>query len=143
MKKKNFTRYFRVYSKDTAVTEISANDFRPPKLKPVKKDWFIANTNDIYDAIASVVYSLPEGEPLFYGYTTRVRAMEMAKAGALRHINSLIDLGEAGEQQLLQYRTDHFEDLEVNLVYANIESVRAKSVPVPDCSEYVSKKDWV
>jgi hypothetical protein len=79
---------------------------------------------------------------MFYGYTTQVKAMEMAKAGALRYINSLIDLGEAGEKQLLQYRTDHFEDLEVNLVYANIETIRAKTTPLPTCSEYVNKKSW-
>lgn len=142
MKKNNFMRYFRVFSQDTIITEISTNDFRPLKLKPVKKNWLIGNTTEIYKAIVSVTYALPVGERLFYGYTTRARAMEMAKAGALRHINSLIDLGEDGEKQLLQYRTDHFEDLEVNLVYANIEAERAKTTPSPTCSEYVNKKSW-
>ena len=46
--------------------------------------------------------------------------MEMAKAGALEHINSLIALGKDGELALYEYRFHHYQDLTVSLVEANI-----------------------
>ena len=48
--------------------------------------------------------------------------MEMAKAGALEHINSLIAMGKDGELALYEYRFHHYQDLTVNLVEENINS---------------------
>jgi hypothetical protein len=104
MKRNNYSRYFRVFHNDTTVTEISTNDFRRVRLQPANFE--------------HIVYSLPE--PLFYGYLTEAKAMEMAKAGALEHINALIAMGKDGELALYEYRFHHYQDLTVNLIEANI-----------------------
>lgn len=116
MKQQNYTRYFRVFKNDTVITEISTNDFLPLKLRPSGKNWLIGDTTEILGAIASICYQLVPLGIMFYGYRTRIEAINGAKSGALSHINSLIALGKAGEQELLQYRMDHYEDLNVNLV---------------------------
>jgi len=120
MKQHNYTRYFRVFKHHTKVTEISTNDFSRPKLRAVGKNWLIGDTQDILCAIAGAAYRLPAENAIFYGYATRVKAMEMAKAGALSYINSLINEGAAGKARLLQYRRDHYQDLNINLVEASI-----------------------
>lgn len=122
MAKNNYVSYFRVFKNDTVVAEISTNDFKRLKLRPVKENWLIGDTTDILGTIAGVKYSLLVDSPLFYGYTTRSKAMEMAKAGALNYIDKLIAEGAAGEETLLQYRRDHYEDLRINLVYDMIEN---------------------
>jgi hypothetical protein len=104
MKRNNYSRYFRVFHNDTTVTEISTNDFRRVRLQPANFE--------------HIVYSLPK--PLFYGYLTEAKAMEMAKAGALEHINALIAMGKDGELALYEYRFHHYQDLTVNLIEANI-----------------------
>ena len=106
MKQHNYSRYFRVFKNDTGVTEISANDFIPVKPKPVNRQ--------------ALTYTLTE--PLFYGYLTQEKAMEMAKACALEHINALIAMGKDGELALYEYRFHHYQDLSVNLVEANIQN---------------------
>ena len=123
MKQQNYIRYFRVFKNDTRTTEISTNDFSPLKLRPSGKNWLIGSTGEILGAIADIPYALPQLGVLFYGYKTHAEAMEGAKAGALSYINSLIAMGEAGEELLLQYRMDHYEDLNINLVEANIYEV--------------------
>jgi hypothetical protein len=142
MKKNNYSRYFRVFQNDTTVTEISTNDFLPLKLKPVKKDWLIGDTATVLCTIAGAKYALPENEPLFYGYTTQIKAMEMAKAGALKYIDILISEGKESAKKLLQYRMDHYEDLQTNLVYANIEALKAETDPIPTSSKYVDEQTW-
>jgi hypothetical protein len=114
MKQHNYFRYFRVFHNDTVVTEISTNDFHPLKLMQANQ--------------GQVTYSLPINERLFYGYLTQAKAMEMAKAGALKHINSLIDEGKPGEKALYKYRFDHFQDLTVNLVEGNIQEVEDEAL---------------
>jgi len=123
MNQQNYTRYFRVFKNDTVITEISTNDFQPLKLRPSGKNWLIGNTAEVLGTIADIPYSLPALGKLFYGYQTYAKAMQGAKAGALSYINSLIDLGESGEQTLFQYRMDHYEDLNLNLVGSNIYKV--------------------
>jgi hypothetical protein len=123
MKQQNYTRYYRVFKNDTVITEFSANDFQPLKLKASGRNWTIGNTGEILGAIADIHYVLPPLGVLYYGYKTHAEAMEGAKAGALFYINSLIAMGEAGEQTLIQYRMDHYEDLNINLVEANIYEV--------------------
>jgi hypothetical protein len=120
MKQPNYIRYFRVFKQHTKVTEISTNDFLRPKLRAVGKNWLIGETEIILCAIADAGYRLPADNILFYGYTTKVKAMEMAKAGALKYINSLIAEGAPAKARLHQYRRDHYEDLNITLVEANI-----------------------
>jgi hypothetical protein len=128
MKRRTFNRYFRVFKNDTAVTEISTNDFRPLKLKPFKKNWLIGDTAEVLCAISAVKYALPTDGTLFYGYSSEAKAMQMAKAGALKYIDLLISRGKAGEQALLQYRFDHYDDLNNKLTAANIKQVEYEEV---------------
>lgn len=46
--------------------------------------------------------------------------MEKAKAGALSYINKMITEVEQGIKKLVQYRNDHYEDLNSNLLDVNI-----------------------
>lgn len=128
MKKRNYSRYFRVFMNDTLVTEVSTNDFRPLILKPCKGNWLTNDSGKIFCAIAAVKYTLPTDGTLFYGYDTQAKAMEMAKSGALKHINLLIDEGKSSAKALYQYRFDHFEDLTVNLVAGNIQEIEDDSI---------------
>lgn len=127
MKQQNYSRYFRVFKNDTVITEISTNDFQPLKLRSSGKNWLTGNSGEVLGVISDINYSLPPLGALFYGYRNRVEAMKAAKAGALSYINSLIDLGEAGAQTLRQYRIDHYEDLNINLLEANINYVEHDS----------------
>jgi len=98
MMQENFTRYFRVFQNDTKITEISTNNFLKANSRPV-----------------SALRVLPP-EQLYHDYKTRELAVEAAKAGARAYINKLIALGDSGKELLLQYRSDHYEDLNINLV---------------------------
>lgn len=98
-----FYHYFRVKTGDTLVQPAYLLCW-PPVLKPK------AGTN---------FRLLPRGER-FADYPDLVTALEKAKAGALAHINRLVSKGAAGLPALLQYRVDHYEDLNINLTAANI-----------------------
>jgi hypothetical protein len=126
MKKINYSRYFRFTKFDTVVTEISTNDFKPLKIRPFKKNWLIGNARVILRPIADTKYSLIASELQIYAYRSRTRAMEMAKAGALEYMETLIEKGREGMAALLKYRNDHYEDLNQNLTYANIEAIKTQ-----------------
>ncbi len=98
-----YCKYYRVNKKDTTITEISVNDFKPLKRKPTG------------------MLTLQPGTEMFYLYTDIGQTMEKAKAGAQAYIEELISRGEEGRPELLQYRMDHYEDLNINLVETNIE----------------------
>jgi hypothetical protein len=112
MKKSNYCRYFSFLKYDTTVNEISTNDFKP-FLKP-----------RIMHSVVATTYSLLTKDPLYYGFLSRARAMEMAKAGALEYMEILMEKGTAGKQMLLKYRIDHYDDLNQNLTYAKIEAIK-------------------
>jgi hypothetical protein len=104
MQQHNFTNYYRVYQHDTAVTKVSANDFK-----------------QVITHIAfPPVYSLPTDGTMFYGYLNQIEAMEKAKAGALAYINGIIQKVDEGIDQLKQYRVDHYQDLNINLLDTHI-----------------------
>ncbi len=100
-------RYYRVFRNDTSVTEVSVDDFSSSHAVCFKKN---------------TVYSLPL-EGMFYGYSNKIHAMEMAKAGALKYIGLLIEQGEPGVERLKQYRMDHFLDLNINLTESNTRNL--------------------
>jgi len=106
LKRYNYYKYYRVNQEDTAVIEISANDFKVP---------------ETHGKASDRLYTLLPVDQRFYLFTDISRAMEKAKANAQRAINELIDGGEKSLPKLLQYRMDHYEDLHVNLVDANIQ----------------------
>jgi hypothetical protein len=53
---------------------------------------------------------------MFYGYLSKIKAMKMAKAGALSYINTIIKQVQQGINVLIQYRSDHYVDLNVGLL---------------------------
>lgn len=109
MKMQSIFRYYRVYQNQTAVTEVSVNDFRTvPKISP-----------DFDGA-----YSLPEENGLFRDYVDRAEAMEKAKVGALAYISGMISDVELAIAKLVKYRNDHHEDLNFNLLDANIRKFK-------------------
>ena len=98
--------YYLVFKNDTSVTLASAFSlFSPSKIT------------------RGALYRLPPDDEVFYGYPDLVTALEKAKAGALAYIDELIRQGDKALPKLLQYRVDHYEDLNVNLVEDNIRRV--------------------
>ncbi|QEC78992.1 hypothetical protein [Mucilaginibacter ginsenosidivorax] len=104
-----YYRSYRVDKNDTGIKIIPANDFKPNNRRLIARD--------------HAAYTLQPGYEQYYQTTDLVKAMEKAKEGALACIEALIDQGETGKDALLQYRIDHYEDLHVNLVDANIQLV--------------------
>lgn len=107
-----YYRSYRVDKNDTEIKTISANDFRAPGPRSTSPD--------------NGVYTLHPDYGQYYQTVNLVKAMEKAKQGALASINALIKRGDDGVAALLQYRIDHYEDLHVNLVDANIQLVEQK-----------------
>ncbi len=124
MKKITYLKYYRVYKNGTSVTEVSANDFRPVRANRFKKGWLVNAPVDVLCAIPVQGYTLPADDLMYYGYTSRVEAMEKAKSGAMAYINAMIKGIEQGIATLRQYRNDHYEDLNVNLLDANIRRLQ-------------------
>lgn len=100
-----YYRYFQVDQNDTTIRVISANNFKPNGSRP------------------SGALRLQPGIRHFWLSTDIGRTMKRAKANAQACIEALIARGEEGRPELLQYRIDHYEDLNINLVEANIEKV--------------------
>lgn len=110
----NYIRYYRVFEHDTAVTAVSANDFKVLAIRKFKRGLPVSQTAQV--AVAGFQYSLlPEGSR-FYGYLDQQEALAKAKSGALAYINLLTRAIEAARNKLEQYRFDHYEDLNFNLV---------------------------
>jgi len=123
MRHQYFIKYYRVYKNDTAVTEVSANDFKPVLQRRLgTKPADVTGPRDVLCSIP--LYSLPPDENMFYGYLDKAIAMEKAKAGALVYINQMVKEVERGIQKLEQYRNDHYDDLNVNLLDANINKIK-------------------
>lgn len=123
MKRRPLFKYYRVFKNQTAVTVISTNDFKP--VEPVQ---FSAGlpVNMRTDGKTSTLYfrfMLPDDEHMFYGYNSRVKAMEMAKSGALSHINNMIAEVVEGIKKLKDYRSQHYQDLNITLIDANIRKL--------------------
>jgi hypothetical protein len=109
LERHNYDCYYRVDRNDTTVTRVSTNDFKQGR--------------HLLTSYGDTVYTLRLEYELCYQCVSLVGAMEKAKAWALVHIEQLIKKGEPGLPELLQYRKDHYEDLHINLVDANIQLV--------------------
>lgn len=120
MHKVNFTSYYRVFKNDTDVTKISVNDFKPVKQRRSVRRSFNGHPVDVLCSIPKNPYSLPADKDMFYGYVSRSRAMEKAKAGAQSYISHMIKEIECGLAKLKEYRAAHYEDLNITLLDANI-----------------------
>lgn len=123
MERHCFKSFYRVFKNDTAVTEISFNDFR----HVVRNFGKESQEGDSVGGLFSIPYTtyslMPENER-YCGYEVRTHAMEMAKAGALKHIEELISEGPTGIDKVYQYRFDHYEDLNINLIDSNITRLK-------------------
>jgi hypothetical protein len=124
MEKPRLNKFYRVFRNDTVVTEVSFNDFRLA-LNPVAEEPKTGNSVDKVYSIPNPTYFLLPEKEMFYGYELKTHAMEMAKAGALKHIASLIAEGSKGFERLYQYRIDHYEDLNVTLRDSNIQRLKS------------------
>jgi len=114
-----YLKFYTVFKDDTSVTEVFTNDFKPFKPTLFKIKAACALHSKEHPALFML-----DDEFMFYGFLSRIRAMEFAKARALKYINKLIDSGENGYQLLLKYREDHYEDLNINLTDRNIRKIK-------------------
>lgn len=117
-------KFYRVFTHDTAVTEVSFNNFKRPVLRDYRKETLIGNSADELFSIPYHTYGLLTEKDRFYGYELKTRAMEMAKAGALKHIEKLIAEGPQSNYKVYQYRFDHYDDLNINLTESNIKRLK-------------------
>ncbi len=124
MKNLPYMCFYQVFKYDTAVTEIKSNDFKPGTRIKFKRGLPVERPADGGSGARQFYYSLPPDELMFYGYIDKALAMEKAKAGALAYIGKMISEVEQGIKKLTQYREDHYEDLNINLLDAQIRKFR-------------------
>lgn len=124
MRKYNYIKYYRVFKNETAVTEVSVNDFMPVAPRKLNKDLAGKAAIDTNCSFPYVQYFLPSDEKMYYGYMDMATAMEKAKSGALFHINQMIAELDRGIQKLVKYRNDHYDDLNINLLDSNIQRIK-------------------
>jgi hypothetical protein len=123
MERHCFKGFYRVFKNDTAVTEISFNDFRHV-VRDFRKETQKGDSVDELFHIPYTTYSLMPENERYCGYEVKTHAMEMAKADALKHIEDLISEGPAGIDKVYQYRFDHYEDLNINLTDSTITRLK-------------------
>jgi hypothetical protein len=99
-----------VFKNDTSVAEVFTNDFKTflPTHQKIK------NARSLHSR-EHRAFSLPFEDSMFYGFLSRIKAMEYIKAGALRYINKLIAEGLKSYDLLIKYRQDHYDDPNINL----------------------------
>ena len=116
--RKPYFKFYKVNKNETSVTEVLINDF-----KPFQPAYHAIKIACILHSRQHTAFFLPGDEAMFYGFTCLIKAMEHAKAGALKYISKLIDDGDEGYPLLLKYREDHYEDLNINLTDRNIKEI--------------------
>lgn len=116
--RKPYCKFYKVDNNDTVVTEVSVNDF-----KVFTPDYLKIKTACALHSLACPAFFLPDSGQMFYGALSRIKAMEHAKAGALKYIAKLIEGGELSYGLLLKYREDHYDDLNINLTERNIRKL--------------------
>jgi len=124
MRKYNYIKFYRVFKNETDVTEISVNNFIPVAPRKVNKDLAEKGAIDANCSFPYVQYSLPSDEKMYYGYMDKATAMEKAKSGALFHINQMIAELDLGIKRLVEYRNDHYDDLNINLLDSNTQRIK-------------------
>jgi hypothetical protein len=120
MEKLNFRGFYCVFANDTAVTEVSFNNFKPPIVRDYIKEAITGNSVDELFSIPYHTYSLLAEKDRYNGYELKSHAMKRAKAGALNHLRELIAEGPQSNDKVYKYRFDHYDDLNINLTDSNI-----------------------
>ncbi|OOQ56593.1 hypothetical protein [Mucilaginibacter pedocola] len=123
MKNRSYICFYRVYKHDTVVTEVRSNDFKPRTSAKFDRGLPVAHPEEM-NGSPQCYYELPPDELMFYGYLDKALAMEKAKAGALAYIGQMISDVEQGIKKLTQYRQDHYEGLNIDLLDAQIRKFR-------------------
>jgi hypothetical protein len=116
--RKPLYKFYKVFKNDTSVTEVLIND-----LKTFEATLCEIKAACILHSAKRPAFFFPPDAFSFRGFFSRIRAMEYAKAGALRYISGLIDEGERSNDKLLQYRWTHYEDLNFTLTDRNIRKL--------------------
>jgi hypothetical protein len=116
--RKPYFKFYKVLKNDTAVIEVSTNDF-----KPFESAYLKIKTACSLHSAQCPAFLIRNDDGVFYGFLSRVNAMEHAKAGALAYIGQLIEEGEQSRDLLLKYREDHYDDLNFNLTDRNIKNI--------------------
>ena len=117
-RRKAYFKFYKVLKNDTAVTEVLTNDFNISKPAYLK-----IKTACTLQSAAHSAFSIPDDGFMFYGFLSRIKAMEFAKAHALKYIDKLIEGGVMSYGLLLKYREEHYEDLNINLTDRNIRKL--------------------
>jgi hypothetical protein len=117
-KYKPYYKFYTVYKNETAVTQVSTNNFK--SFQPVYLKIKAACSSNSKENPA---FSIPTDDCMAYGFLSQVKAMEFAKAGALKYISRLIDEGQESFDLLVAYREAHYEDLNFNLTEKNISKL--------------------
>ena len=116
--RKPYFKFYKVMKTDTRIAEISTNDFE--LFAPVY--FKVKAACHLHSRLHPAFFIAADG-PMYCGFLSRFSAMEHAKAGALKYIAKLIEGGELRYGQLLKYRSDHYEDLNINLTNRNIQNL--------------------
>ncbi|MCL4642044.1 MAG: hypothetical protein M5Z89_23775 [Olivibacter sp.] len=117
---KSYYRYYRVSINNTEITEMSSNDFTRINMKPFNTIWKDNHPVKVYYSLTNQAYSLTGVRSIQQDFVDKITAMEHAKSGALHYISSLIAQADAVIAVLKQYRIDHYDDLNKNLLEDNI-----------------------
>jgi hypothetical protein len=120
--KKPYFKFYKVFKNETSVNEVFTNSFEIFKPTHLKIKAACALNSREHPA-----FFLPADEFMFCGFLSRIKAMEYAKAEALKYINKLINDGEKSYKLLLKYREVHYEDLNINLIDRNIRKLELVS----------------
>lgn len=116
-------KYYRVFKNQTAVTEISVNDFKPVLFTQFKRGRPLNATQTDATSALYFSYHLPQDDEMYYGYRDKGTAMRKAKAGAMAHIELLLNEIIQGIKKLKEYRAAHYEDLNLTLLDGNIRKM--------------------
>ncbi|QNL51703.1 hypothetical protein H8S90_09075 [Olivibacter sp. SDN3] len=123
----NYSKYYRVFINDTKVIELSTNNFLYFDTRPYKIIWTDHHPIKVYCSVANQSFRLHSSIGKYHDYTDKIMAMEKAKEGALRYISSLIKQAQGIISTLKQYRNDHYEDLNKNLIDSQIRKLELAS----------------
>lgn len=116
----NYHHYYRVVAHETQITKISTNNFTRINFMTYRTIWTNHHPVKVFSSIIDKL-SLVQSKRLAYrDFVDCITAMESAKSGALSYINSLIKQADLNIAALKQYRMDHYDDLNKNLLDSNI-----------------------
>lgn len=116
----NYHHYYRVATHETQIIEMSAHNFTRINFMTYRTIWTDHHPVKVFSSIMDKLTLTQSIRLAYRDYVDRVTAMEYAKSGALSYITSLIKQVDLSIATLKQYRMDHYDDLNKNLLDSNI-----------------------